>query len=75
LNYEFINYPSLETTRSGYNSFLGGAGYMQPMGRNAAIFFMALYNFSYTTPNPYEYAPYDSPWIIRVGVNIGGFIF
>lgn len=75
LNYEFIQYPSLETTRSSYNSMLGGAGYVQPIGKNAAFFFMALYNFSYTTPNPYEFAPYDSPWILRVGVNIGGFIF
>ncbi|MBX2961826.1 MAG: hypothetical protein KF687_04885 [Cyclobacteriaceae bacterium] len=75
LNYEFINYPSLETSRQAFNSFLGGAGYIQPMGRNAALFAMALYNFNFQTPAQNEFAPYYSPWIFRVGVNVGGFIF
>jgi hypothetical protein len=75
LNYEFITYPSLETTRQSYNSFFAGGGYVQPIGRNAAFFIMALYNFSFETPRPGEYAPYYNPWVLRVGVNIGGFIF
>ncbi|MBL7842643.1 MAG: hypothetical protein KF846_09820 [Cyclobacteriaceae bacterium] len=75
LNYEFINYPPLETTREAFNSFLGGGGYIQPIGRNAAFFAMVLYNFNFQTPAPGEYAPYYNPWILRVGVNVGGFIF
>lgn len=75
LNYELVQIPSLETVRSTYNSFLAGGGYIQPLGRNAAIFFMALYNFSYVIPKPGEYTPYDSPLILRAGINIGGFIF
>ncbi len=75
LNYEFINYPSLETTRQAFNSFLGGGGYVQPVGRNASLFAMVLYNFNFQTPAPGEFAPYYNPWIFRVGVNIGGFIF
>lgn len=74
LNYEFIT-PSLETTRQAFNSFLGGGGYIQPIGRNAALFAMALYNFNFQNPAPGEFAPYYNPWIFRVGVNVGGFIF
>jgi hypothetical protein len=34
---------------------------------------MALYNFSYVN-NPNTYTPYDSPFVLRAGINIGGFL-
>lgn len=77
--YEHLNYQFLmgggEKGRRGYNSFLAGGGFIQPVGSKAAIYFMALYNFSYRTPAAGEYSPYASPWVIRAGINIGGLGF
>lgn len=76
LNYEFpVPQTSNETTRKNFNSFLAGGGFIQPIGNSAALFIMALYNFSYRTPAAGKYTPYDSPIIIRAGVNIGNFGF
>ncbi|WKZ59006.1 MAG: hypothetical protein QY309_14160 [Cyclobacteriaceae bacterium] len=75
--YEFMNYQLLvggEKQRRTFNSFLGGAGYIQPLGERTAFFVMALYNFSYTASDAL-YTPYQSPWVIRAGINIGNFIF
>lgn len=77
--YEYMNYElplSLsETTRKSFDSVLAGGGIIQPLGDRVAVFFMALYNFSYVTPKQGEYAPYDSPLVIRVGINAGNFLF
>jgi hypothetical protein len=43
-----------------------GFGYRQPLGDFAAFTFMVLYNL-----NDNEYSPYQSPFIIRAGFNIG----
>ncbi|MCU0355978.1 MAG: hypothetical protein MUE95_00210 [Cyclobacteriaceae bacterium] len=73
LNYEFLTTPT-EKSRQSFESFLAGGGLIQPVGNRAALFIMALYNFSYTASTS-MYTPYASPWVIRAGVNVGGFIF
>jgi hypothetical protein len=74
LNYEFPVTPT-ETTRKNFSSFLAGGGFIQPLGDNVGFYITALYNFSYKTPQPGEYTPYDSPLVIRAGINIGRFSF
>lgn len=73
--YEYLNYefPESATTtiRKGYNSFLAGGGYTQPIGGKAAFYLLALYNFSYQSVNPGEYSPYPSPLILRGGITFG----
>lgn len=77
--YEYLNFELpvtvTETTRRTFNSFLAGGGLIQPLGDRVALFIMALYNFSYVTPKPGQYSPYDSPLVLRIGVNAGGFGF
>ncbi|MEM8896223.1 MAG: hypothetical protein AAGC88_16715 [Bacteroidota bacterium] len=72
MEYEYLNFefPILagETQRLDFNSFLGGGGIAQPVGRNAAFIITAMYNFSYA--NSAE-SPYASPWIIRGGITVG----
>ncbi len=76
--YEYLSYEYYvsvnEKARQGFNSFLGGGGFLQPMGKNAAFFVVALYNFSYTASSS-VYTPYQSPWVIRAGITIGGISF
>ena len=76
--YEYLNYEfplnNGETTRQQFRSFLAGGGIIQPLGNKAALYFMALYNFSYVNAGTGIYTPYDSPLIIRAGINIGGFL-
>lgn len=71
--YEYLNYEYplnvAETTRRDFNSFLAGGGFIQPIGRRAAFYMMALYNFSYQQTA--SYSPYDSPIVFRAGINIG----
>jgi hypothetical protein len=78
VEYEYLNYElpitATETTRQGFDSFMGGGGIIQPLGRNLAFYAMVLYNFSYTNPRPGTYSPYTSPLVIRAGINIGGFL-
>lgn len=76
--YEHLNYESLyydgTSRRTSFDSFMAGGGIAQPMGRNAAFFITAMYNFSYDSfdqTGAYR-SPYNSPWVIRVGVT-GGF--
>jgi hypothetical protein len=74
LDYEFPDYSTGvlgETTRKNFNSFLAGGGFVQPIGQKVSFYIMALYNFSYQDSNPNEYSPYNSPLIIRAGINIG----
>ena len=74
--YEHLNYDGLDYTgsyRSTFDSFMAGAGIAQPVGRNVFLFFTAMYNFSYdnfNSNNVYR-TPYDSPWVIRIGVTAG----
>lgn len=68
LNYEFPLTVS-ETTRRSFDSFLAGGGIIQPLGDRFAFYLMALYNFSYQ--DQVQYSPYDSPIVIRAGINIG----
>jgi hypothetical protein len=73
LNYEFpITYS--ETTRKTFTGLLGGGGFTQPLGDKVVMYFMALYNFSYTDPSANQYAVYNSPLIIRAGINVGNFL-
>jgi hypothetical protein len=71
--YEYLNYEFplsiSETTRKSFDSFLAGGGFIQPLGQRAAFYVMALYNFSYQQSA--RYSPYDSPWVIRAGINLG----
>jgi hypothetical protein len=68
LNYEYPVTLS-ETTRRTFESFLAGGGFIQPLGNRLAFYLMALYNFSYQ--ESIQYSPYDSPIVIRAGINIG----
>jgi len=68
LNYEFP-VSVAETTRKTFDSFLAGGGFIQPLGERLAFYVMALYNFSYQ--DQALYSPYDSPLVIRAGINIG----
>lgn len=70
LNYQFVDYQG-ESTRSGFNSFMAGGGFFQPMGRRAGLYLLALYNFSYKPGDQYTYSPYNSPWVIRAGITAG----
>lgn len=74
--YEYLNYEfpvnTTETTRKNFNSFLAGAGFVQPVGQKVSFYLMALYNFSYRDPVAGEYYPYSSPLVIRAGISIGG---
>jgi len=71
--YEYLNYEFplsvAETTRRSFDSFLAGGGFIQPLGDRMAFYLMALYNFSYQ--DQVQYSPYDSPIVIRAGINIG----
>jgi len=73
LNYEFPIYPYVETTRRNFNSFLAGGGFVQPIGNRLSFYLMALYNFSYRETT--QYSPYDSPIVLRAGINIGALSF
>lgn len=77
--YEYLNYEFpvsfSETTRLEFGSFLAGGGFIQPLSQKVGVYFMALYNFSYKTPGVGEYTPYNSPLVIRAGINIGNFGF
>lgn len=70
--YEYLNYDLFEE-RADFNSFMLGGGFIQPIGNRASFYFSVLYNFNYDTPNPNEYYPYSSPWVIRAGVSLGQF--
>lgn len=76
--YEYLNYEfpvnTAETIRMDFKSFLAGGGLVQPIGRNLAFYVMALYNFSYQQPVPGRISPYNSPFVIRAGINVGGFL-
>ena len=51
-----------------HDSFFVGAGFYRPISRNAAFVVSASYNLTYEENEP---SPYDSPWVIGAGVNVG----
>jgi hypothetical protein len=71
--YEYLDYEyyraNLTTDRTTANSFFAGGGIAQPLGGNASLFFLAMYNLSYDSYD--EPQPYDSPWLVRAGVSVG----
>lgn len=72
--YEYLNYQFPDQVGydgQSFGSFLAGGGFVQPIGDKAAIYFMALYNFSYQTPTQNDFYPYSSPLIIRAGITLG----
>ena len=76
--YEHLSYDALDysgtSSREGFDSFMAGGGIAQPVGNKASVFLTVMYNFSYenfNTGNVYR-VPYNSPWVVRVGV-AGGF--
>ncbi len=71
LNYEYITYTG-ESMRKSFKSVMAGGGFFQPVGRHAALYISALYNFSYKNPTSlYDYYPYSSPWVLRAGITAG----
>ena len=71
LSYEGI-YSSGEEYRKGYDSFMAGGGFFQPIGRKAGFFLMALYNFSYEEAGQNgDVSPYNSPFVLRAGITAG----
>lgn len=75
--YEYLSYQFAlqgEKIRDGFSSFMGGGGFIQPIGGKISFYLMALYNFSYQNPDPGEYSPYPSPLVIRAGINVGNFL-
>jgi len=77
--YEYLNYEfpvsASETIREDFGSFMAGGGFIQPIGKKLGLYVMALYNFSYKTPVAGDYSPYNSPLVVRAGVNYGNFGF
>jgi len=68
-SFEYVT-PTFDTIRDNHNAFLAGGGYSIPMSARAAMYFSALYDFTYDENEPYgQY--YDSPWRIQVGVAFG----
>lgn len=71
--YEYLNFEyydlNADKRSDSYSSFLVGGGISQPIGSNAALHAAVLYNFSYSDSDLYR--PYDSPWVVRIGVSAG----
>jgi len=68
LDYEYPTSPT-STTRTSASSIFAGGGIYRPLGGSAGLYASALYNFSYDSND--ITSPYDSPWVIRVGVTAG----
>ena len=73
VEYEYLDYeyvlPNLDTDRDTAGSVYVGGGISNPLGRNAAFYGTVLYNLSYDDDDPFS--PYDSPWVVRVGISAG----
>lgn len=66
LNFEFVRSDGSLLREWVPGMFLGG-GFIQPVGRNVAFVAMALYNVLHDDLR----SPYNSPLVIRVGINVG----
>ena len=77
VEYEHLNsdglYPDGSTSRTSFDSYMAGGGIAQPVGGKAFMFITAMYNFSYDNfdSNGAYRSPYDSPWVIRIGITAG----
>jgi len=75
LEYEYLTfeYPTnnsfSETSREGFSSLFLGGGFVQPISRNASFSIIALYNLLYDQNR--TNSPYQSPFVIRAGFNVG----
>lgn len=72
LSYDGLSYSGV-SSRDTFDSFMAGGGIAQPVGGKAFLFLTAMYNFSYdnfNSTNAYR-VPYDSPWVIRIGITAG----
>ncbi len=73
VEYEYLDYeyvlPTLDTARDSAGSVLLGGGVSRPVGRNASFYGTVLYNLTYDNNDPQS--PYDSPWVVRVGIAAG----
>src|SRR5262245_23708824 len=64
VSFEYVT-PAFDVFRDNHNAFLAGGGYSLPMSPRSAMYFSALYDFTYDENEPYgQY--YDSPWRIQV---------
>ena len=74
--YEYLSFkvtnPSLtnEAARASFNSFFVGGGISQPISRKASFNVMFLYNLLYDDGTN---SPYNSPIVIRGGIDLGFF--
>lgn len=75
--YEYMNFddPYQEKRRDSFSSFMAGGGVIYPISESVGFYAIALYNFSYREPKANEFVPYTSPWVLRIGINAGGFMF
>jgi len=72
LNFEFVqSFTPTEviTDRKGYNSVLLGGGIAQPLGGKGVFLVSVLYNVTYDEDEAIR--PYNSPWVIRIGIGVG----
>ncbi len=75
--YEFLSleYPVVadfsQTDRQGFNTWFVGGGFVQPLGRIASFSLIALYNVFYDADDPGRRTPYNSPFVVRGGINVG----
>jgi hypothetical protein len=67
LSLEFFNINDGSVNRQWVPGIFIGGGYFQPIGRRAGFNMAALYNVIYDD----QKSPYNSPWVIRIGVTMG----
>lgn len=68
LNFELFN-ADLTSFRENFSNVLIGGGISQPIGSRAFFNLTVLYNVTYD--NNAQFTPYDSPVIVRAGINLG----
>lgn len=68
VNFEYVR-ADRSTTRDVNEALLLGGGVSLPVGRRVSATLTALYNVLYDSDARDE--PYDSPWVVRVGVTVG----
>jgi hypothetical protein len=69
-NYEYVpNSFDDSTDRETYSALLAGLGFTTAVGRGAGFYALVLYDFNYSSSDPYQ--PYDSPVQYRFGVSFG----
>ncbi|MDO6459335.1 hypothetical protein Q4485_01350 [Granulosicoccaceae sp. 1_MG-2023] len=66
INYE-VNFSDGSDERRNFSSVLVGGGFTQPISESTSFYASALYNLSWDD----EDSPYDDPWNLRFGVNVG----